>query len=232
MTTTQLFAHVNAAYRGSDDDPPTTGTDFTQWLLVANRKQSEFCRDTSNNWESLFSVDTLSPVVAAGTQVYNLATTIVVPSDRVAVTNGATVTYYDVCKPQERDRFSGGVYVSGSNPQKLTFIDPITSSSPIVGGTITVAGYHLLPDFTAGTDTVLVDDPYWLALATASELSFNDITYSDKSPDLNNKANALYAQMSFNNRRGTSGNPRTVRTAVTRITDPSSEIGSVGLGSA
>jgi hypothetical protein len=225
MNVTQLFTQINSAYRGSDDDPPTTGTDFELWLATANRKQDEWCRDTQNKWRSLWGNDNLASVVAASTQDYNLGAVFLEPSDKVIVTVGSNTYEYVVVQPQERDRFANSVYISGQNPQVLTFVDPITATSPIVGGTITVAGYALLADLTAGGDTILVDDPYWLALATASELAFNDITYSDKSPDLNNKANARYAMMAKNNRRGTSGNPRTSRTNVMRIGGPESEVG-------
>lgn len=225
MIVTSLFTQINAAFRGSDDDAPTTGTDFALWLATANRKQAEWAGDTKNNWESLFAVDTVASTVAAGTQVYNLGATFLAPSDRVTVTVGSQLYYYSICKPQERDRWSNSVYISSSNPKKLTFVDTISASSPIVGGTITLGGYHLPSDLADGSSTVLVDDPYWLVYAVAAELAFNDITYSDKAPDLYNKANSLYKQMASNNRRGSSNNPRTARTNVNRILSPSSEAG-------
>lgn len=227
MQVSDLFTQVNSAYRGSDDDPPTSGVDFTLWLATANRKQGEWCRDTKNNWASLWSVDTLSSSIADGTQSYDLDETLLIPSDRVTVTVGTQLYYYTICKPEERDRFNNAAYISGNDPKQLTFVDTIDSTSPILGGTITIGGYHVLEDLTSGGDTIFVDDPYWLVYATAAELAFNDLTYSDKSPDLNNKANALYDQMVANNRRGTSGNPRTLRTdmGATRILDPMHEGG-------
>jgi hypothetical protein len=225
MLVSTLFTQVNTAYRGSDDDAPTSGTDFNLWLATANRKQNEWATDSVNNWQSLWSTDTLAPVIAAGTQTYNLPATFVAPSDRVTVTNGTNITYFTVIKPEEAPNTSGCVYISGSNPQKLTFVDTIATGNALVGGTITVPGYHTLADFTLGTDTVLVDNPYWLVYAVAAELAFNDITYSDKSPDLNAKANNLYQQMARNNRRGTNNNPRVTRTNVSRILGPQSESG-------
>jgi len=55
----------------------------------------------------------------------------------------------------------------------------------------------------------------------AAELASNDLTYESKYPDLAGRANELYKQMATNNRRGTSGNPRTVQTKVDRITGAS-----------
>lgn len=225
MNVTTFFTQVNSAYRGSDDDAPTTGTDFTLWLATTNRKINEWASDSNNQWASLFANTALATPVAAGTQTYNLGSTLIVPADRVYVVNGTNTYYYTICKPQERDRFSNSVYIAGSNPQKLTFVDTISATSPIVGGTTYVAGYFMPADLTAAADTIPVDDPYWLVNAVASELAFNDITYSDKAPDLNAKANNLYSGMVAANRRGTSNNPRTARTSVNRIINTSSESG-------
>lgn len=229
MNVTTLFTQINGAYRGTDDDAPTTGVDFDLWLATANRKQSEWAGDSTQLWRSLYSTDTLAPVVAAGTQTYNLPTTFVAAANRVKVTNGTNYYYYDIIQPQEAmlyvDGRSNAAYISGSNPQKLTFVDTITATDPIVGGTITVNAYHTLADLVDGDSTVLVDDPYWLVYAVASELAFNDITYSDKAPDLNAKANSLYTGMVKTNRSGTNNNPRTARTNVQRIIGPESEEG-------
>lgn len=58
MDLTTLFSQINSAYRGTDDDAPTEGTDdFTLWLLTTNRKISEWARDTKNVWQSNFNYD-------------------------------------------------------------------------------------------------------------------------------------------------------------------------------
>jgi hypothetical protein len=80
-----------------------------------------------------------------------------------------------------------------------------------------VPGYFLPEDLTADTDTVPVDDPYWLVYTVASELAFNDLTYADKYAELNNKANNLYSMMIKANRNATNKYPRTIRTSVNRI---------------
>lgn len=225
MNVTTLFTQINAAFRGTDDDAPTSGADFTYWLATANRKQDEWATDSTHNWNSLYSTDTLSPVIAAGTQSYDLPTTFVAAADRVTVTVGTNVYYFTVIEPEEKADTQNCVYISGSNPQTLTFVDTIASDSPYVGGTITVPAYHKLTDLALGADTVLVDDPYWLVYAVASELAFNELDYSDKAADLNAKANNLYQKMVRNNRRGTHGNPRVTPTKVNHILSTSSEAG-------
>lgn len=217
MNVTSLFTHINAAYRGSDDDAPTSGTDFALWLATANRKISEYARDGKQTRASLFQVFELGTVSAAN-QSYDLDEEILLPADKVTVTTTTgNVLDYVICKPEERNRFTNAVYIAGQDPQTLTFTDTFTASDSAIGGTIEIAGYLLPEELTKAGDTVPVDDPYWLVMAVASELAFNDLTYESKANALNAKANALYRQMSSNNRRGTSGNPRTVGTSLSRI---------------
>lgn len=227
MNLTQLFTQVNAAFRGSDDDAPTSGTDFSLWLATTNRKISEWARDGKQTWQSLFEIREIG-TISAGIQDYDLDDDILIPADSVIVTTTSNQDiFYRISKPQERARFYiyRSVYISGRDPQILTFQDTITSNSQIIGGTINLGAYFLPEDLGSSGDTIPVDDPYWLVYAVASELAFNDITYSDKSSDLNNKANALYDQMISNNRKGTSDNPRILNTNVNRIRDPHGESG-------
>lgn len=228
MIISQLFTHANYAFRGNDDEAPASGTtDWTMWLSVTNRLIAEFTGDDKNTWQSMFDIREAG-TVAAGTQTYDLDSQIRVPADKVIVTttvaNGSHDIQYRIVKPQERDRYPRSVYISGSDPQKLTFSDTITSTSAIVGGTIKVAAYYIEDDLTTANDTILVDDPYWLVYALAAQLAFNDLTYESKYPDLLGKANDLYAGMVSANRRGSNNNPRVVRTNVQRITGPTRNI--------
>jgi len=224
MTISQLFTQANYTYRGSDDDAPVAGTsDFTMWLNVANRKLHEYSQ--GENWISQF--DTLSVgTVSAGTQAYDLDDTILLPADKVTVTKSGVTSDYQIVKPQERDRFSNAVYISGQDPQKLTFCDTITATDPIVGGTISIAAYYAPDDFTGANDTVEIDDVYWMVYALASDLASNELTYAAKAANLQAQANNLWKGMVRSNRRGTNNNPRIVRTNVSRI--PGTSTTSVG----
>lgn len=292
MNVTTLFSQINGAYRGTDDDPPTTGTDFTLWLDTANRKISEWAHDTKNTWQSNFTyytpnepgtvttagttaltgtntyfgdyrigdkiyvsgetVRTIATIpsdtsltvtvafsttgagktfthdtiIASGIQDYNLHRNLLVPSDKVFAEITATnVLNYTVGKPQEHSRYYNEVYISGINPQGISFYSAIASTDSAVGSILRVPGFYAPADLTAATDIVPVDDPYWLVYAVASELAFNDLTYESKTNDLNVKANNLYSQMSSSNRRGTNNTPRVLQTNVSRIIGPDSETG-------
>ena len=158
---------------------------------------------------------TRATIIKTGVQSYSLNRSLYLPSDYATVTLSTSISKYMIGKPQERDRFENEIYISGRNPQIVTFYDTVATN--IIGGTFSMPGYYFPADFTAETDVVPVDDPYWLVYAVASELAFNDITYSDKAADLNAKANNLYSGMVSINRRGTSNYPRIARTNVTRI---------------
>jgi len=166
---------------------------------------------------------THAAIIKTGVQSYSVHRSLYLPSDYVTVTSSNNIAKFMIGKPQERDRFVDEVYLSGRNPQTLTFYDDIESTSNLVGGTLKIVGYYLPTELTSDTDLIVVDDPYWLVYATASELAFNDITYSDKAPDLNAKANSLYSGMVSINRRGTSNYPRIARTNVKRIVGTSFE---------
>lgn len=218
MIVSELFAQVNWAFRGSDDDAPAVGTtDYTMWLGITNRKIHGYARDTKVARKSLFENRSLG-AISTGTQTYDLDDDFVSPSDEVIVTTttGHEVKY-TIVEPQERGRGPRTVYVSGKDPQQLTFYDTITSTDQIVGGTISLGAFYMPDPLTAATDTIPVDDPYWLVCAVAATLASNDLTYESKYPDLNAEANDLYSMMTTANRRGTNNNPRVARTNVTRI---------------
>ena len=291
MNVTQALQSINNSFRGSDDNPPTTGSDFSYWLETLNRKQNEWATDDKNVWKSLFkyekpnepgTVDTTATttltgtstffgdylvgdtitvsgetvrtiatitsdtvltvtvafsntastktythatIIKTGVQSYSLHRNFQHPSDKAFVANSTDTVEYVIGKPQERIRYTNQVYISSNLPQTITFYDTIdaTHNANLIGGTLKVPGYYIPSDFTTGTDIVTVDDPYWLVMATSAELAQNENTYTDKSPDLNAKANALWSKMVNNNRRAQSNFPRQAHTNVNRILDPSGE---------
>lgn len=167
-------------------------------------------------------------IIVTGVQSYSVHRNLLNPSDVAIVTTTTQDIHYMIGKPQERSRFLNEVYLSGRQPQLLTFYDTIsaTSNSQLIGATLKLPGYFVPNDLTALTDIIPVDDEYWLVYAVAGELAFNDITYSDKAPDLNAKANNLYSGMVVANRKGTNNYPRQARTNVNRIPGTRSDMGS------
>ena len=162
---------------------------------------------------------TRKAIIKVNTQEYSLHRNFLKPSDTVIVTDTDNNDHiFKIVEPQQRT--VNTVYISSRNPEMLVFNDDIDSTSPLLGGTLKVAGYYIPEDMSASTDIVPVDDPFWLVYAVASEIAFNDVTYEDKYVDLNTKSNNLYQLMCQANRRGTSNNPRKVLTNVRRIYSP------------
>lgn len=209
-----------------------TSTHFTDYavgdtLLVSGetvRTIATIASDTSLTVTVAFSntasgkTFTHKSIIADSVQSYSLHRNFYLPSDSVVVIDGTDTDveyWFQFDKPQERK--IGDVYLSGIRPQLLTFQTTIESDSPEVGGELKVPGYYMPDEVTASTDIVPIDDPYWLVYSVAAELAFNDITYEDKAPDLQSKANNLWRTMIRNDIRGTAGYPRTAMTAVTRI---------------
>jgi len=221
MTLEQLFEQINSVFRGSDDDVPTVGSeDYTNWLLTANRKLSEYARDTNVSRQSLWEDRTLGSITF-GTNTYDLDENFLTASDRVYVLKGTQYIYYTLQKPQERERLSNTVYISGFDPQTLTFQTPFTATEQAVGGVLHVPGYYLPDELENANDVVPCDNPMWMVYATAAELASNDLQYSDKAPDLNSRANDLWDKMVRLQRRGTSDNPRTLQYNVDAVRNTS-----------
>lgn len=221
MLVSEFIQRVNDAFRGDEAAPVESTDEHDYWLRTGNRKKDEWARDPKQTWASNFEVRELG-TITAGTQTYELDEDFLQPSDKITVTDAAGRDHnYVLGPPQERGRYARSAYISGRDPRNLTFFDDIVAGAQIVGGTLKVPGFYIPDDMDNAAGEVPVDDPNWLVLATASELAFNDITYEDKYPDLNSKANALYLQMVTANRKGTSGYPRTARVVGVRINNRS-----------
>jgi hypothetical protein len=217
-----FLSKVNYALRGTDDDAPSFGSEEANyWVSLLNTKKDELYRDVTKNWSSAYDVRSLGTITASATPTYDIDTTnsdFLAASDRVYVVKTDTRrVYFDIIHPEERETTNQHVFIAGNNPQTLYFANEIKASDSIVGGTLYLPGYYLPADVTDATDDVPLPDPNWGVTAVAAELAFADITYEDRAPTLNDKANYLYNLMVKNNRRGTYKNPRITPTVVKRI---------------
>lgn len=200
-----------------------TGTNFTDYavgdkLVVSGetvRTIATITSDTVLTVSVAFSntasgkTFTRQIIIATGVQSYNLSRRFLIPSDMAYVTDTDDVRHYlTIIAPQERSTLTQQVYLSGETPECLTFTSTIESTDAMVGGVLTVPAYYSPVALDDDDDIVPLPLPQWGVMAVASEIAFADITFEDKAPDLQAKANALYAQMSARNRKGTYGNPR------------------------
>lgn len=214
MTLTNLITEINDNLRGTDDVAPQLGDeDWLYWTRVANRKKDELYDDTKKKWNAAWLPAVKIGTITTGYNTFNLTgtnadgvdlSTLIAPGKRAYIirTDGS-YQYIDVIKSQEARTYLKQVTVSGINPKVLTFSWNILTGDQNIGGTLYLPGYYRPADMdnANGNSYVPVPDPHWLAMATAAEIAFNDITYDDKFDDLNGKANVLYAQMAHKNKR-------------------------------
>lgn len=222
MTVAEFLTATNYALRGIDGVAPTIGEEeATYWIATLNRKMNELYTGSKILWDSTWEVKSLGAITAQSVPTFNADATLIAPSDQVyAVDTNSQTIYYTVIKPRQRKTTGRQFYLAGVNPQVLTCTNAITATEDIVGGTLHLPGYYMPADVSASTDELPLPDPFWGVMATAAEIAFGDITYEDKTEGLYTRANALYMQMTRNNRRGTYGNPKQSPTDTYQITSP------------
>lgn len=186
-----------------------------------NRIRRNMYGSTSLQWVSTYQVLDLGAISVSANPSFSLDDGFLGAAEGCYVIDTSGSRHdFPIVQAQEQNTYdTQSVFIAGIDPKTLFFTTAITTSDGYVGGELFLPAYILPDDIVAatGNETIVVDDPDWLVVATAAKLAFNDVTYEDKAPDLNNEANALYKQMVDANRRGTSTNPRRSKTQVTRI---------------
>jgi len=157
-------------------------------------------------------------IIATGIEQYSAHRSFLNPNTNAYVTTTSDQRVdLEIISPEERSVNKQQLFLSDENPQLINFTVDIESTDSIVDGTLVLPGHYMPDDVSATTDILPFLDPNWAVMAVAAEIAFNDITYEDKAPDLNAKANALYRQMVKRNRALVYGQPRKTPYNVKRI---------------
>jgi len=219
MTVSEFLVDTNYVLRGIDDDAPSFGTEEAlQWVAALNRVKRRLFRNSKVLFDETWEVKSLGAITATATPTFNCDATLIAPSDEVyAVDSNSQTIWYDMTSARRRPKQGRQFYLAGMNPKVLYCSNAIAADEDIVTGELFLPGYYMPADVTASDDTVPLPDPDWGVMAVAAEIAFNDITYEDKSADLNTKANELYMQMIRTNRRNTYNSPKAIPTNVNRI---------------
>jgi hypothetical protein len=214
-----FIQQVQIAYKGNSNWPASGDPKYSQYVAIANRLMADWMMDADVLWNSLFDERTYGPVAAA-IQTYDMDSDVFYLSDSVQILQTTGNTHnFRVVHPNARNDDQSGigstgadfglplVYITGMAANQgsnltMNFVEPfqttqngITIISPDVGGTIQVGVYTLLPDLANDTDTIMVDNPYWLVWMTAAELARNDPAKQDQVPNLVGMANQSYEKM-------------------------------------
>ena len=224
MLVSEFILEINDTLRSIEDDAPISGSEeYDYWLRTAVRLRRNLYRDVTKTWASTWQVLELGTVSASTAPSFDIDEEFLGASDSCyIITTDGQRHDYKIVKPKERNVNRQEVYIAGADPQSLFFSQPILADTNIVGGSLYLPGYFMPDPFVRDTDTVVVDDPDWLIVATAAKIAAGDLTYEDRTADLNAEANSLWLQMLKNNRRGTYNNPRKTPYNVHRITSPGS----------
>lgn len=232
MDVTAFLTRTSHALRGIDEDAPAFGSDeAVYWLNLLNRKKDELYQDVTKNWRNIYEVRSLGIVSASTAPSFDLDDDFLCLSGDENSTEGFGGGVYiiqtdgnridiNVINPEERSPQVRSAFVAGFEPQTLYITDEIKATENIIGGTLYAPAYYMPADLTAAGDTLPFLDPNWACMAVAAEIAFGDITYEDKAPDLNSKANALYELMVRKNRGQLHNNPKKIKTQVKRIRSP------------
>lgn len=231
MTVAEFLTRTNYALRGSDEDSPVFGFDeAVYWLDLLNRKKDELYENVSQNWRNTFETRSIGIITASTAPSFDLDDDFLALSGNENSTGGAGGGVYiiqtdgnridlNVIDPNEQNSQTRAAYIAGFDPQTLFMTTEIKSTEPIIGGTLYAPAYYMPEDLTGENDTLPFLDPNWACISVAAEVAFNDITYEDRAPTLNIKANALFEQMVKKNRGQLHNSPKQIRYSVKRIRD-------------
>jgi hypothetical protein len=172
-------------------------SDWTRVLAVANRYIDSWMSEPGVDWDSTYQTTDIGTVSA--TDSYDLDDDIYRVSNdagdpiRINHTDG-THTDYDLVPASHLRRYTTQKVCSRVG-RTIKFPRAFVSTDPQFGGTIEVPGY-VKPDYLVNdNDEILVDDPNWLILMTAAELSRTDLTQAQNYPLLVTEANNAMRSM-------------------------------------
>jgi hypothetical protein len=221
MQLNTFIQKVSYAVKGLDDDAPALGSDdWIYWVSILNTKKDELYVDTSKQWDETYEVIDLGTVSADAAPTFDLDDSFLAPANSCYILDAEDRRHdFTFVKPQEATSDKQQVFIAGRDPKTLYFSKAIVDSDTFVGGTLYLPAYVLPDDVdpTNGRKNIPLPDANWGVYAVAAEVAASDLSYEDKAPDLQARANNLYSIMTKNTRRGTYGNPRTSKTRTVRI---------------
>lgn len=188
---------VASTYLTTNGKLPTFVSGSAKWskiLAIANNKIDVWASEEDANWNSLYDpAFSIGTVTATNTfdlddSIHTVSDT---PDDTIDIANlDGTTSKYQTVSANKLKTYpdSVGKYCSQVG-RTLRFNKTFSATDKEFGGTINVPSY-LYPDHLVNnSDTVPVDDPQWLVLATAAEYVRNDLLKQNQYPNLINEAN-------------------------------------------
>lgn len=211
MNVTEAIAATYLFATGKAVAPTSGTTKYTKILALLNVFTQNWASESGVDWKSLRSTFTVtSPATVTATDTFAIPSTVGKISRqkgdyvRINHSNGTDQSLYTIVPIEELYQDgptinnAGGPIcaVAGSN---LKFPVAFTATSPQFGGTVIIPGYSIPATLTTGTDTIVVDDPFWLCYMAAAEYDRNDITRVQQYGNLIAQANNAMTGMKEDN---------------------------------
>lgn len=173
-------------------------SDWERVLDVANRYIDSWMAEPGVDWDSTYQTVDIGTVTA--TDSFDLTSSIYRVSNdagdpiRINHTDGENYTDYRLVAASQLRQFTNE-YVCSRVGSQIKFPKAFTSTDVQFGGTIEVPAYVKPSYLSDDADEIPVDDPNWLVLITAAELSRTDLTQAQNYPLLIGEANNAMSAM-------------------------------------
>lgn len=208
---------VNLLANGKGSDLTVDSTKYTKILRLLNFYKDVWAQEPGIQWNSLRSLKALAATVSA-TATYALPTAVIDGTAKLSTQEGDFVRILHTDGVSESDytlvqdsklyndgqsiNNPGGDYVARRG-NSLIFPVAFTASSAQFGGTIKIPIYTTPADMVSSTsdptDTVEIDDPYWIIFMAAAEYVRNDVTKQNQYANLIAQATNCMNGMKENN---------------------------------
>lgn len=193
---------VNLLANGKGSALTVDSTKYTKILGLLNLYKDVWAQEPGVQWNSIRSLTSLAATVSA-TDTYALPTAVIngtaklstQEGDFVRILHTDGVSESDYTLIQDSKLYNGGQSINNPSGDyvarrgsSLVFPVAFTASSAQFGGTIKVPIYTTPADMVTSTsdptDTVEVDDPYWVIFMAAAEYIRNDVTKQNQYANL------------------------------------------------
>jgi hypothetical protein len=152
--------------------PPASGTTkYNALIAIVDSMQKLWATDPDAEWDSLYDSRVLSAAAGVGNTIALDA-----DIDHLAKREDDPVLIgtrpFKIVKPNQLYKYRDSDVVAEQNG---FLVFPTTIDASLVGQAVTVPAILTVNDIVDGTSIVQVDDPMWLAYASAAEFDRNDI---------------------------------------------------------
>ena len=214
MTFDEIFTAYYTQYRGESQIPASTDDEYTVALRLANEGINHWSSYDGTYWKELWTTHqtdgTGDQTITAGTKDYTCSTAMKEAGGYVSVldADGAIKARYPIVEPQEVQFMNPEAtycYFTGT-PGSMTLHLNKTPDATLDGLDIEFDFYKKATEFTTGTDTTEMSNPYFLVhhiLGNRFRASRNWSAYQTAKRD---SENALKV-MQMDNNSGTWANP-------------------------